>query len=157
MADISSLVTVLGQNQHTEREFKWHSWEITVPAIALAGAGADDIILEDLFPTGSRLLALTTQVVTAQAAVTSLLMDIEIGLKADVGGAISGLANIAAAIDLETVDTTIEATGNIVWPTFGAAVEGTNKRIIQLELTKTGAVTLEGVYIVSALLGRSDY
>jgi len=84
-------------------------------------------------------------------------MDVEMGLKAIAGGAISGLTNIMAAVDLETEDTTIEGTGSTVLEDFGDAVEGTNDRIVNLELTKVGAVTTDCVFLVCLLLGRIDY
>ena len=120
-------------------------------------AGPDDIRLADLFKPNTRILTLYTQVITAVVVATSLLMDVEMALKAIDGGAISGETDLTTSINLELESTRFPATGNTVMHDFGAAVEGTNDRIINLELTKTGAVSGDTHFLVAALIGRTDY
>lgn len=157
MADITASCTIVGGQQDAVRPFSWHVWDVLVPSAALAGAGPDDILLPDRFKTNTRLLDLRTQVIDNVTVATSLLMDVEMALRAIADGALSVQTNMLAAVDLETEDTTILATGSTVIEDFGDAVAGTNDRVINLELTKTGAVSTDCRFLVAALIGRTEF
>jgi hypothetical protein len=161
MADITSSVMVDGANFNNDRPFNRHTWTVTIPAAALAGAGPDDITLPDRFGNGSFLFDIRAQVIVAATAATSLVMDIEQVLIADVGGAESGTGNLFSGVDLETIETTSNtpsATKISNFITFGDAVDDTNKRAIRLELTKVGAISgADCVVEVQALIVRNVY
>ena len=155
MADITDECVITGGGLAVSRPFDWHTWNVLVPYQALGGAGPDQIILPDLFHSGTRLLEMTVQITNNISVGTSMFLDVEQALKVIEGGAISGTTTIISSIDLEVEDTTYLASGDTVIEDFGNANDAINKRIISLEITKVGAVATDCEFIVAALLGRN--
>jgi len=164
MADITASCTIKGAHQHTELPFQWHVWEIDVPAGAFGSAGADDILLPDRFDSNTYLVDAFVQIPTAftNGSGTTVL-DVETGLitiGSEDAGDVTGKANIAtelAGINLETANQTIQiGTFGAALTAFGSGVtDGTNHRVINLEVTTATAVpTVGGVILFGALLGR---
>jgi hypothetical protein len=162
MADISDKVYIRGANGAATRPFGWHVWNVRVPANILTVGGVDDIVLPDRFQIDSRITSLNTQVVNNGVSATTLIIDVEMGLRAISTGVISSLSNMQVGQDLELLGqegVLVPFGGTNVFNGFGSAVTaGTNERIINLEITNTGTPAgTEVEFDVYALIGRNAY
>lgn len=159
MADITNLVRVKGFHGAVEKPFQWHVWKVTLPVAAFAGAGPDDVTLPDRFDVNTRILKCLCQVVAPVTVATSLVLDIECA-KVDSAGTVTPISNLQASIACQTASTTEAASGSTTFDDMlndSAIIAGTQKGCINLEFTKTGAVSVAGEILVGILMGRIDY
>jgi hypothetical protein len=111
MADITSLLPVLGANQRTLQPFEWHVWEINLAIAAFAGAGPDDAVLPDILPKDTRILAVKTQILTVATVATSLVLDVEIAKKT-AAGVVTPISNLLGSVACQTGSTVEAASGS---------------------------------------------
>jgi hypothetical protein len=170
MADITSLVSIYGANQSTDRAFGWHVWRVVIHSGTLTAGQVDDILLPDRFEPGTVILDVRVATTKVIAAVTSCLYDLERKRVHRVTGAVDQSTNLIAANDLETLDTVggtdlsnaayqhwsnLEADNGIM-PVAPAA--SLYQGAFNIELSPIGTISAGSSEIhVAALVGRVSY
>jgi len=161
MADITSLCTIKGANQHAERPFQWHVWDISIPSGTLTEAQVDDVRMPERYRPGLAIMGVRTVVVTAGASSTSTILGVfETAVETIATGAIGSEDTLISSIDLESLGlraatfSTLDAVGSSLFN----ITEATQRGLFNLQITPAATLTDGDIrLLVGVLMGRVEY